>query len=76
MMVRKMKLIDLDTEKEYLLDGKYNVEPIVHCKDCKYAIAIVPEASVVLCNNVDCATTWGIDSYCSNGRRKEESDGE
>lgn len=28
----KMKLIDLDADKEYLLDGRYKVEPLVHSK--------------------------------------------
>lgn len=31
-----MKLIDLDADQGYLLDGKYKIEPIVRCKDCKW----------------------------------------
>lgn len=61
----KMKLIDLDADKEYLLDGKYKVEPIVRCKDCKHFI------------NHDKRCGYfnhgiKINDYCSYGERKEK----
>lgn len=62
-----MKLIDLDADKGYLLDGKYKVEPIVHCKDCKYAHRL-PEA--LTCRRL---TNWyrvEDDNYCSFGEKK------
>lgn len=66
-----MKLIDLDTDKEYLLDGKYKVEPIVHCKECKYWN---DWQAHTYCGRFDEYDFMPSDGYCSYGRRKDETD--
>lgn len=50
---------------------KQGLEQVVHCKDCKYAMALVDGARAILCTKQDWATIWNIDDYCSYGERKE-----
>lgn len=79
-MVRKMKLIDLDTDKEYLLDGKYKVVPIVRCKDCKYQHRLGAWQGwcdrVVFDNGDYRIGILNADDsdYCSYGVKKEENE--
>lgn len=61
-----MKLIDLDADKEYLLDGKYKVEPSVHCKECKYYLHTA--------NKCLLTGRYGIfeEYYCNEAEREEQ----
>lgn len=80
---KTMRLFDMDSKEDYLLDGKYkvatpyaplvNVVEVVRCKDCKhYAFTDnrVPQERVWWCYY------WGYeigaDDYCSNGERKDD----
>ena len=47
-----------------------DVEEVVHCKECKYATAMIYE-DCVMCYKQDGMTIWNIDDYCSYGERKD-----
>lgn len=65
-----MKLIDLDADKEYLLDGKYKVGTIVHCKSCRHAGEC--HKSVQYTRNEPNTVTIGYSpiEWCSRGEKR------
>ena len=69
---RRMRLIDLDAEKPYLLDGVYFVGTLTRCKDCKYDKT--EECSMVFYNGGDKNRPmwWSKDDgLCHFGERKD-----
>lgn len=48
-----------------------DVQPVVHCKDCKYAQN--PNDTMVYCTYFECGTMSQND-FCSQGERRTEND--
>ena len=69
-----MKLIDLDADKGYLLDGKYKVEPIVHCKDCKWYVQSDGKWQYWVCKIFE--KIMRKNDYCIYGERADEDKNE
>ena len=59
-----MKLIDLESDTDYLLDGKYKVTTLVRCKDCKWW-----DGNDCKARDIDVVD---VDDYCSYGERRGE----
>lgn len=73
-----MRLFDMDSKEDYLLDGKYkvatpyaplvNVVEVVRCKDCKWSIK-----DDWICGHPN-NNAWNIsvEHYCGYGERKDD----
>lgn len=81
-----MRLFDMDSKEDYLLDGKYKVATpytpcvdvveVVRCKDCKHYVdaGTIPNKSCCgFCTKLGAVSYYGVDAtdYCSFGERKE-----
>lgn len=72
-----MRLFDMDSREDYLLDGKYkvatpyaplvNVAEVVRCKDC---IHYESDGGALMCCRIDDMVVDDTD-YCSYGERRE-----
>lgn len=75
-----MRLFDMDSREDYLLDGKYKVATpyapcvdaveVVRCKDCIHYES--DGGAMMVCNVTDMVCDNG--DYCSYGERREESE--
>jgi len=73
-----MRLFDMDSKEDYLLDGKYkvctpcaplvDVVEVVRCKDCKWAEKAILDDYCVECTIFH--TSIMKHGYCSHGERK------
>ena len=66
-----MRLIDADAKEPYLLDGRYVVNPLVRCKDCKHC-----NTDWAMGKWYGSCKEWNTHSvmadwYCVNGERKD-----
>lgn len=74
---KTMRLFDMDSKEDYLLDGKYkvatpyaplvNVVEVVRCKDCKWKADTIGES---WCDFHE-FTILSDDDFCSYGERCE-----
>ena len=77
-----MRLFDMDSKEDYLLDGKYkvatpyaplvNVVEVVRCKDCKHFKSQTENTGV--CDGGFCHAPMhvAVIDYCSHGERKDD----
>ena len=68
-----MRLIDADAKEPYVLDGRYAVNTLVRCEDCKYWIEL--EHGTGTCKRLDNVLFWlGTDAtdFCSFAERKDD----
>lgn len=63
-----MRLVDLDADKSYLLDGRYKVSNLLKCKDCKHWRTKDDDL------NDDYCAYWYTDEncYCIEAEEKQE----
>lgn len=80
-----MRLFDMDSKEDYLLDGKYKVATlyaplvdvveVVRCKNCKMSEVFQNDSSGVMaryCNSFRLIRMVADDDYCSYGERKDD----
>ena len=76
-----MRLFDMDSKEDYLLDGKYKVATpyaplvdiieIVRCKDCKYGEERIEDYRCWMLDE-DWDIRFSPMHFCSYGRRRED----
>ncbi len=79
-----MRLFDMDSKEDYLLDGKYNVATpyapcvnvveVVRCKDCEASRVYGKTTQWLACEDVMEGQATDPDGYCYLGKRREESE--
>ena len=62
-----MRLIDADAKEPYVLDGRYAVNTLVRCKDCKWKADTIGDS---WCDFHE-FTILSDDDFCSCGERKD-----
>ena len=74
-----MRLFDMDSKEDYLLDGKYKVcaplvdaVEVVRCKDCKASRVYGKTTQWLACEDVMEGQATDPDGYCYLGERREE----
>lgn len=61
----------LKKQKPYVEKEPVKIQPVVRCKDCKYAQN--PNDTMVYCTYFECGT-MSQDDFCSQGERRTENE--
>ena len=79
-----MRLFDMDSKEDYLLDGKYKVATpyaplvdavkVVRCKDCEDSRVYGKTTQWLACESVMEGQATDPDGYCYLGKRREGSE--
>ncbi len=78
-----MRLFDMDSKENYLLDGKYkvctpyaplvDVVEVVRCKDCRWC---QDDYMGTWCGRFSGVRFTNADDFCSHGERREDGEEE